>query len=183
MARTLPGSFSTAIANDEINVLFAIDIDFKSAPLYVWSGYDSLLYNSKTYLGAGQVMSISALEESSEIEAKGASVTLTGVPSSMLSLALTEEYQGVECRIYIGTYNSGTYSFLEAFTGELDQMNIQEEAESATITVTVENILIKLERPVIRRLTSEDQKSRYSDDKGLEYVAYIQDKNITWGKQ
>jgi hypothetical protein len=61
-------------------------------------------------------------------------------------------------------------------------MNISEESSTATISVTVENVLIKLERPVVRRFTNEDQKSRFPSDKGLEYVASLQDKEIFWGR-
>jgi hypothetical protein len=68
------------------------------------------------------------------------------------------------------------------FAGELDQMNIEEASETCTISVTAENVLIKLERPVVRRFTNEDQKSRFPDDKGLEYVASLQDKEIFWGR-
>jgi hypothetical protein len=61
-------------------------------------------------------------------------------------------------------------------------MNIEENVETASISVTAENVLVKLERPVIRRLTNEDQKSRFPSDRGLEFVASLQDKEIFWGK-
>ena len=73
-------------------------------------------------------------------------------------------------------------SLTEIFSGELDQMNIEESVDSASISVTAENVLVKLERPVIRRLTNEDQKSRFPSDRGLEFVASLQDREIFWGK-
>lgn len=159
-----------------------------------------------SYLGVGNLVNISSVEETTEIEAKGAVVTLTGVPSSFLSLALDEPYQGRECKIYFGlwlndrtittqaddtittenlfefTIESKTRYLAEIFSGELDQMNISEEGSTSTISVTAENVLIKLERPVVRRFTNEDQKSRFSTDKGLEFVAGLQDKEIFWGR-
>lgn len=183
MSRTLPAAILTALAKDEVNFLFAVDIDFDSGSLYMWNGYGNLSYDGKTYLGSGQVMNLSSIEETSEIEAKGASITVTGIPSSFLSLALSEPYQGRECRIYFGTYDVGVYTFQEIFTGELDQMNISEEGSTSTITVTVESVLIKLERPTIRRYTHEDQKSRYPDDKGLEFISSLPEKEIVWGKK
>jgi len=62
-------------------------------------------------------------------------------------------------------------------------MNIEEQAEAASISVTAENVLVKLERPVVRRFTNEDQKSRFPDDRGLEFVASLQDKEIFWGRR
>lgn len=161
----------------------------------------------KSYLGAGQVVNISAVEETTEIEAKGAVVTMTGIPSSFLSLALAEPYQGRECKIYFGLWlrNSSlatqaneiitaenlfelsieddTRYLAEIFSGELDQMNISEEGSTSTIAVNAENVLIKLERPVVRRFTNEDQKSRFPNDRGLEFVAGLQDKEVFWGRK
>lgn len=181
MSRDISASLLATLNDKVVYPFFAVDINFDSGPLYVWSGYGNLVIGGKTYLGAGQLLSVSSVGESTEMEAKGASLVLSGVPSSFLALALTEPYQGRECRIYFGmTDNPSDYT--EVFSGELDQMNVSEEADSATISVTVENILIKLERPIIRRLTDQDQKSRYPNDRGLEYVASLQDKEIFWGK-
>jgi len=181
MTRSLTTSVSTAIGQTVVTPFFAIDLALASGSLYLWSGYGDLVIGSKTYLGAGQLMNISTVEETTEIEAKGATITLSGIPSSFLSLALTEQYQGRECRIYFGITSSPS-DYMEIFTGELDQMNISEEATTATIAVTAENVLIKLERPVVRRLTNQDQQSRYPGDLGLEFVASLQDKEIYWGR-
>lgn len=181
MSRDVTISVLNALDDAVVYPFFAIDIDFSSGPLYVWSGYGDLTIGAKTYLGAGQLMTLSSVEETTEMEAKGATVTMSGIPSSFLALALTEAYQGRECRIYFGM-TSAPSDYVEVFSGELDQMNISEEANTCTIAVTVENVLIRLERPVVRRLTNEDQKSRFPSDVGLEYVAALQDKEIFWGR-
>lgn len=221
MARTLPGLLQSEIYQEVVRPFFAVDIDFDVrdgtdvngnpityGPLYMWSGYGNITINGKLYLGAGQIMNISSVEETTEMEAKGASITVTGIPSSFLSIALQEPYQGRECRIYFGmivqeksivtqdddnivsqdvlqfiTQSGVSAEYLEIFSGELDQMNISESGDTATISVTAENILIKLERPVVRRFTEEDQKTRYPADKGLEFVNALQDREIYWGRK
>ena len=207
MSRELNTEFVDALQQDVIYPFFAIELNFQSGPLYLWTGYGNLLINDVTYLGVGDLVNISAVEETTEIEAKGAVVTMTGIPSSFLYLALDEPYQGRECKIYFGLWlrgstlttqasdiitteslfelaaENGTRYLAEIFSGELDQMNISEEADTCTIGVTAENVLIKLERPVVRRFTNEDQKSRFPNDKGLEFVAGLQDKEIFWGRK
>jgi hypothetical protein len=208
MARDIFPTLLQALEAPQITPFFAVDLMFGSGPLYMWSGYGDFVREDtgNTYLGAGQLLNISTVEETTEIQAVGANFTLSGIPSSFLSLALSEPYQGRECRIYFGVLiegglatqgldtittqfgdlivlQSGTQGFLEIFSGEMDQMNIIEAAETATISVSAENALIKLERPVVRRLTNTDQKSRYPNDKGLEYVAGLQDKEIFWGRK
>lgn len=181
MSRTITTSLLNALDDPVVYPFLAIDVDFSSGPLYVWSGIGNLTIGSKTYLGAGQLLNISSVEETTEIEAKGATITMSGIPSDFLALALTEPYQGRACRIYFGM-TSAPSDYVEVFSGELDQMNISEEANTSTIAVTVENVLIRLERPVVRRFTNEDQKSRFPSDRGLEFVASLQDKEIFWGR-
>jgi hypothetical protein len=205
MSRDIALATVEELSEKVIAPFFAVDLAFDSSPLYVWSGYGDLVIGSKTYLGAGQLLNISSVSETTEMEAKGATISMSGIPSSFLSLALQEPYQGRECRIYFGLVISsalkqenGSYllaedgsllftesngiNLTEIFAGELDQMNIEEQAESANISVTAENVLVKLERPVVRRFTNEDQKSRFPSDRGLEYVAALQDKEIFWGR-
>jgi hypothetical protein len=181
MSRDITTPVLNALDDGVISPFFAVDLDLSSAPVYLWSGYGNLVIGGKTYLGAGQLLNISSVSETTEMEAKGATLTMSGIPSSFLSLALQEPYQGRECRIYFGVTSSPS-DYVEVFSGELDQMNIEEEVDTATISVTAENVLVKLERPVVRRFTNEDQKSRFPSDRGLEYVASLQDKEIFWGR-
>jgi hypothetical protein len=205
MSRELAPLVLNELSKPLLEPFFAVELDLDSAPVYLWTGYGELTLNGKTYLGAGQLLNISSVSETTEMEAKGATLTMSGIPSSFLSLALQEPYQGRDCRIFFAvvvnqqvllesgglilTEDGGIIvsefsgiNITEVFSGELDQMNIEEEVDTATISVTAENVLIKLERPVVRRFTNEDQKSRFPSDRGLEYVAALQDKEIFWGR-
>jgi hypothetical protein len=64
----------------------------------------------------------------------------------------------------------------------MDQMNIEESADTATIEVTVENKLVDLERARVARYTSGYQKSIYPNDLGLDFVESLQDKQLPWGR-
>jgi hypothetical protein len=181
MSRDITAPVSNALDDAVITPFFAVDLDFDSGPLYVWSGYGDLTIGAKTYLGAGSLLNISSVTETTEMDAKGATLSMSGIPSSFLSVALQEPYQGRECLIYFGVTSSPS-DYVEVFSGELDQMNIEESGDTCVVSVTAENVLIKLERPVVRRFTNEDQKSRFPNDRGLEFVAALQDKDILWGR-
>lgn len=61
-------------------------------------------------------------------------------------------------------------------------MTIADSGDTSTITVTVENKLIAFQRTAVRRYTAEDQKIEHPTDKGFEFVAKIQEKEIIWGR-
>ena len=79
--------------------------------------------------------------------------------------------------------NLGDKGFNEIFSGYMDQMNIEETAETSIISVTVENRLVDLERARVARYTSGYQKSIYPNDLGLDFVEELQDKQIAWGRK
>jgi hypothetical protein len=207
MSRTLPSGIQAELTKEVVYPFFAVELYFSSETIRLWTGYGELSVGGNVYLGAGTLLNISNIEETTEVEAKGASITMSGIPSSLLSLALSEPYQGRLCTIYLGmsipkaslitqasqeittqdlfelSIQTGETNLVEIFSGEMDQMTITEEAETCTISVTAENVLIKLERPTVRRFTDQDQKSRYPTDRGLEFIASLQDKEIFWGRK
>lgn len=182
MARTLTASVTAASTATVVDGFLAVDIDFDSGSVYMWTGIGNLVIGAKTYQGVGTLLNISSIEETSEMDARGATISLSGIPSEFIAVALAEPFQGRPCRIYFGV-TSNPSQYVEIFSGEVDQMPIQEGADTATISVLVENIMVRFERPIVRRLTKEDQQSRYPTDKGLNYVASLQDKPIYWGRK
>lgn len=208
MSRDLTAQTLEAIQEDVVYPFFAVELLFDNQnTLRMWTGQGTLVLQDGTqWVGLGTLLNISTVEETSEIAVKGAVLTLTGVASETLSLALSQPYQGRVCNIYFGTLLKGliqqendSYILLqdggriylqessktlnEIFSGYMDQMNISEGADTSTIELTVENKLIDLERARVARFTSAYQKSVYSGDRGLDFVESLQDKEISWGRK
>jgi hypothetical protein len=179
--RDVSTSLLAGLDNDELEVFFSMDLEFDSGELNLWTGLGDITINSKTYTGTGNILQISEVEETAEIAAKGATITLSGIPSTLLSLALTEPFQGRVCTIYFGII-SDTTDQTEIFSGYMDEMNIEESGETSTIELKVENKLIQLEKPGSARYTSAYQKSKFSGDLGLDFIEDLQDKRINWGR-
>ena len=201
----------TTIENINKNVVYpfnAIELKFDGDNvLRLWTGIGTLtLADGTEWVGAGTLLSISDIEETAEMAVKGATISLSGIPSEVISLALSEPYQGRVCNIYFGTFSeegsllkedsdfillqdgsqilvdTGEKGFNEIFSGYMDQMNIEESAETSTIEVTVENKLVDLERARVARYTSGYQKSIYPNDLGLDFVESLQDQKLSWGR-
>ena len=208
MSRDIPVGFSDAVEAPTVDVFFAIELFFDTSTLRFWSGLGEVVLDGETYVGSGQMIQISSVDETLDVSAKGATLTLSGLPSDLLSLAIQEPYQGRKCKIYFGIRDNkaqflqqedddyiltetGAYIdtsvipvnvMAEIFTGYIDQMNIDEGAESSSIAVYVESRLIDLQRPRERRYTSESQKSRFPNDRGFEFVEDLQAKKFQWGR-
>ena len=206
MSRDLGTDIIDALDDDVIYPFFAIELFFDGDnTLRLWTGLGTLTHNSQDWVGTGTLLNISTVEEASEIAVKGATVTLSGIPSSVISLALSQPYQGRVCNLYFGMFTinrllqqssdfillqNGSKVLLETdqtsisniFSGYMDQMNILETPSTSTIELVVENRLIDLQRARIARFPSEYQKSLYPTDLGLDFVEDLQDKDISWGR-
>jgi len=206
MSRDLSITTLEALDEEVFYPFFAVELLFDDNIVRTWTGVGLLtLQDGTEWYGAGQLLEISSVEETQEMAAKGATVTMSGIPSNLLSLALQEPYQGRVCNIYFGNFLQGRLlqeggafilfedgskigleatktGFNQMFSGYMDQMNIEEGPQTSTIELTVENKLINLERARVARFTSGYQKSKFANDKGLDFIESMQDKTVPWGK-
>ena len=183
MSRELSSAVTSALDDEVLRPFFAVEMLFDcDETLRLWTGIGTLVYDGNSWYGTGSILQVDSVEETSEVAVKGATLTLSGVPETVLSLALSEPYQGRVCNIYLGmftlgsllqeggdyilledgsriTLENGSTSLTEIFSGYMDQMNIEEAPDSSTIQLTVENKLIDLERSRVARFTSGFQKT------------------------
>ena len=189
MARSITTAFKNSIKAQAVQPFFAVQLEFSTGTLYFWTGYGNITMtaggSSNNFNGLGDLLNISPIGESDQLEAIGAQVQITGIKSSIISAALGANYTNRNAAIYFGTFDSSKSVIADVYTlfkGKMDIMKIDEQAETSTITINLENRLIAFDRPKERRFTNEDQLQRFSGDKGLEFVPDLQDKEIVWGK-
>lgn len=187
MSRSIGTDFNSQLSSDLIRPFYAISVGFKDSTLRLWTGLGDLTFDSNIFIGSGNLLSISNINETADIRASGVKISLSGLDSSILSSSISQDSEGGLVKLYFGvltTTNNETVVVdtpYQLFEGSLDTIQVSETGESATITVTVENKLIMLERPRNRRYTDQDQKNLFAGDKGLEFVDDLQDKELIWG--
>jgi hypothetical protein len=188
MTRSIGTDFQSQLDSSTLQPFYAVSIGFSPDSLNLWTGYNEIFIDSKTFTGSGDLMNISEVTETSDISAQGIKVSISGIPSSVLSEVLTETFQGVVVDVFFGVLNTVDNQTVvidtpyKLFSGFVDTMNIA-TGESNTIVITVENKLITLERAIDRKYTDQDQKQLFSGDRGLEFIDDIQDKSIAWGSK
>lgn len=182
--RDITTVIQNALDDEVVEPFFAVSMEFNTGTLRLWTGLGTATIDGNSYTGVGDLLGISSVEETTEIAARGATLTLSGVSSQIVDLALRSQYQGRVCQIYFGVVNGSTYSSLtEIFSGYMDEMNIDEGPETSTIEVKVENKLIDLERARTSRYTKSYQQTRYPNDKAFNFIEDLQLKKAIWGKE
>ena len=194
MSRTVPAALLTALSQPEIQPFYAVEALFDDTDdtrwdevgytaenaIRLWTGYGDKTIATNTYTGSGNVMAISGLEEVADLAAKNITITLNGIDSELVSIALQEPYQRRLLRVYFGTDDTTT---VEIFSGFMNTMSIEDSGETSTITLTVESKLVALERASNRRYTQENHQARNSGDTFFSFVTELQDRDVIWGRE
>jgi len=181
VSRTIPSDLLTALSQAEVHPYYAVELGFDSGAVRLWTGYGDKTIDSNTYIGSGNLLSVSGLEEVSDLSAKSVSLSLSGIPASLIAIALTEPYQRREVKVYFGTTDTPTP--VEVSSGIMNTMSIEDSGETGSIFLEVESKLVRLEKASNRRYTHENHLSRHSGDTFFSYVADLQDRDVVWGRE
>lgn len=187
MARDLTAGMITEVTAPRLEPILLAKFAFPSADVNVWSGLGNITFNGDLYLGVGDLGAISEIKETQVLEASGVAFTMSGIPGAFIAATLTEDYQERLAKLWFGALDSNKDLVATPyllFTGRMDVMTIDEGSETATITLKVENRLVDLERPKLRKYTAEDQKDEFPGDLGLDFVTDLNSgKKVIWGQQ
>ena len=201
----------------DINIAYFVQLELSVSPFLV--GYSTLPYDYNPidpsssvgqYEGAGELLQISEVEETSNLESTGVKVTLAGVDSTAAGLFVKSTWYREKIRIYMGlfgdTFTDGSArifynnDFLDKdpiliFEGRMDTVTLEDDGGSSTVMVTAESILADFERANPQRFTFNNHVSRATrtapsgtqgnptidGDTAFKHVTEMQKKVIKWG--
>lgn len=203
--RNITPDMAAAFSAPTVEPALLCELYFDSGTVRLWSGIGTLTWGENDFLGGGNLVGISPIQENQSLEAKGMVATLTGVPSNLVATVLLENQRGRPFRLYLAVVSSRGVVLVEdgdtvltedggsvltenelldspyrIFNGLMDTMEIIDTGDTSTISVNVESIMIIGQRAKLRRYTPEDQKKLYPDDLGLDQIPSLQDKEIVW---
>jgi hypothetical protein len=184
MARSMSAGMLTEIGSTAVSPVFFMQFNFTTT-VYFWTGIGNIVFNGATWSGSGDAIKLSPLQETAATEAVGVSFEIQGVTSDLISLALSEPIQGRGASVYIGFLDANEALIstpLGPFAYIMDTINITEDPQKPSITLTAESYLSTLEIPRPSRYTHEDQQINFAGDNGLIFVPSLQEKQILWGQ-
>ena len=184
MARTVTAASKAAAQSEVCTPVQLVELDFSGGFLRLTTSPHNIVFDGDTYSGIGKCGSLSQVEEASEQKAYSINVTLSGVASDLISVALGQEYQGRSGKVWLGFINSSGALIADpmvSFSGRMDTMDLSLGA-TGKLSVIIQSRLADWERPRLSRYTNEEQQALYSGDKGFEFVSQMVEKTIIWGR-
>ncbi len=181
--RDLTAGMVTEITAQSLAPIILMEGEFSTGTARFWTGYGTLSWNSLDWSGLGHLVELSPIEESTEVAAKGFSVSLGGQEPATLSLALAACRQGKPGRFWLGALDANGAVVADPVLlrrGRLDTASGVDAGDTATVRVTYEDRLTDLERARDYRYTTESQRLFHPNDLGFEFVPSLQDAVDVW---
>jgi len=188
MARGLTTAVKNALATQNIKPVVLIDIGFPT-PIYITNhSHDltsSISGSSQTYTASGHLLTVQAVNETSTPTKNTLSLGLSGVDQTYISVVLNTSVTGDIVRIYQAYLDSSNSIIADPFLlyyGTIDDVKIQDNATTASLTINVTSHWGAFDKIGGRTTADNSQKRFFSTDLGMSYSAVtIQD--IEWGLQ
>lgn len=186
MTRDLTAGMLAEVTAQVMRPCVLFEGEFEGGTVRLWSGLGDLTWNGEVWTGAGNLLGVSAVEETTAVVANGVTVSLSGIPVEFRSAAIEGARQGKPGRLWLGALDASGALVADPyllFAGRLDVPEITFGGETFEITITYESRLIDLTRPREWRYTHEAQQVLFPGDLGFEFVTTIQDKAVWWGQR
>lgn len=178
--RDLSAGFEANIAAPHATTILLVKMEFDGGTVYMTDAPHPIDWDGQTWLSLFGMGSVSELVET-DGQVTGLQFTISGVPTSSIALALTEEIQGRPVTLLLATLDGTTLDVDEnAWSGTLDVMRITRDNGTATITVTAEHPLARWDQPNLLRYSHEDQQRLHPGDLFFEYAERLADATLTW---
>jgi hypothetical protein len=197
MPRLMTTAMATALQQPVVRLQLLASLQFADSTAYIWTGLGPVTWNGMTFTGVGNLADVGTISEDSTVEAKGVTVSLSGIPANMVSEVLNEVRVLGLAQIWLALYDStGTLiptPFL-SYQGKMDAPEMNDDGKTCTCSISLENVLVDLNRECYRRYTDEDQQldlaatlTRLSlpsttVDTGFTHVAGLQEQITFWGR-
>jgi hypothetical protein len=196
MPRTLSPTFLAQLASSGqcSPVLFAV-LAFANETLYLWGGVGSITppgppYSAsstfpygQTWTGLGWLGKISAIPQTTKIQAQSVTLALSGIPSELVNDAIGQVRITGTAAIFLGFFDSTGALIsdpIQLFAGALDVPTLDDSGETSTISITAENPLISLNLAPERMFDDLDQQIYTPGDLGLSFVDALANLALFW---
>ena len=175
----------TEAGKEHVGILIAVDFDFPSAHVYLWTGIGDLTFGGHTYLGVGDLGKIDTPAEPTLLTANTKKYQLSGIDPAGIPESDIDYSYGRSVTEYLGFFDTELRTLVATpeinWEGRIDTMR-RVDGSAPLVEVTAEHRLVSLDLTDTWRYTHEHQQMFYPSlsDNGFDQVTAIQLKKTVW---
>ena len=184
MSRTFTAGQKAVLSSNNAKIINFVELDFTTGTVYVHDGIGTYTWGGNSWLGVGNLGSISSIQEGSEVSPYSLTLTLSALDSTMSGQALQEDYYMNDVTIYMGVLSEDDLLIdtpVQVWAGFMDVMTITAGASGGdTISLVCESELAKFDRSSNLKYTHANQQKKDSSDFFFEFLKDIEGIKIKW---
>lgn len=171
------------------HMFLAVDFDFTSGHVRLWTGFGTITINGQSYLGMGDLARVSQTVDRTNLTVERKTYQLAGaaVDPALVSETDIDASFGRSVVEYLGFLNHDTHQLLDVpevnFEGEISNMR-RVDGDQPMIECNADNRLVLLDQPDGWRFTHEHQLEFYPAtplDLGFNQMPTLDTKEVLWG--
>lgn len=181
----LPSVVREIAAGNRVAAAMLFEFEFQSGTQRYSDGKGRLQIDGEEWLGLGEMLSVSGLEQSVGMSAPQATFTLSGVDAFLLNVAAngSSEATGRPCCVYVQFLKpDGTPldNKIALWPGIMDTVALSAGVGRQTISLTAETLFVDRVRAPWGLQTDTDQQARWPGDRGFEFTPSLIFKTVNW---
>jgi len=187
-----PEAIAVMRAGGRINAGVLHFMDFKDDPRRAWMGRGPLVtYDGKTWDGIGDVVTVSGGGQQVGVVANNMTLTFAA-SEDVITDDLVAKAIDSEAQVFGRRYLMAVQFFDEdwqpvdqyrvIYAGVMDRMSFRHSASERILTLNIESPFVRRRTPRLETFSDRDQKSKYPNDKALEFISSLKDKTVLWPK-
>ena len=188
--RSIDSANETALLAKVVKLVYFARLDFSSGVQRVHTEIGPItathpIHGAELYSGIGDFGGIDGdVVESVSGAAKALKLRLTGVDSSWVNIALTDDYYRRDAEIMLGLEDAAGDLVADPeiiFSGFMDKVDAVLDHGLSALSLTCESRGTNLQRAPDNRFTDEDKQAEVSGDLFGEYIYRMADLKLFWG--
>lgn len=187
-----PAAIAHMRAGGTLNANVLHYLGFTSEPKRVWHGFGELVTpDGRAWQGVGEVVSIEGGGQQQGVVATNMTLTLAA-GSDLLTDELIATALDSEDEVYGRLYFQAIQFFDEdwqpvddyraIYVGAMDRMSFKRSSTLRQIILNIESAFVRRRTPRLQMFSDRDQKSRFANDRGLEFMSSLKNKTVLWPK-
>ncbi len=196
MPKSLSPTFLAQLSAGHVMPVYFVELAFANETLYLFNGQGNMTPTGpaysplstfpygETFTGLGWFGKVATIPQTTEIQAQSVALSLSGIPSEMVSDAIGQVRITGVATIWLGFFNTATDALIadpvQMFSGSLDVPTVEDSGETCSITLTAENTLLSLNLAPNRQFEDADQQIYFPGDLGLSFVDALNNMSLFW---
>jgi len=185
MPRDISPTLAAYLAAGKIRPINLVAIQFSDGWARLTNALREITWQGETYYPAGNLLTISGVEESLKLLVQTVDLRLSGITSSVKALVLNQDYIGNESIVYTALCDSNWEVIDEPFVifrGQVDSMQMVDSfsSQTAEITLPVCSIWARFDELSGRQTNDSEQRRLYPGDAFFSQTASLSDKELDY---